>query len=64
MPDFPTEWIREQFPALNDGEEFVFFDNGAGAQVPQVVLDAVRSVRGKTWRSSSTRANRMRSHSV
>jgi cysteine desulfurase family protein (TIGR01976 family) len=42
MPDFPTEWIREQFPALNDGEEFVFFDNGAGAQVPQVVLDAVR----------------------
>jgi len=42
MPDFPTKWIREQFPALNDGEEFVFFDNGAGAQVPRVVLDAVQ----------------------
>jgi cysteine desulfurase family protein (TIGR01976 family) len=37
---FPIEWVRQCFPALNvDG--FVFFDNGAGAQVPQVVLDAV-----------------------
>ncbi len=42
MPEFPIAWIRQQFPALNDGENFVFFDNGAGAQVPQIVLDAVQ----------------------
>jgi cysteine desulfurase family protein (TIGR01976 family) len=42
MPDFPIAWVRECFPALNDGENFVFFDNGAGAQVTQSVLDAVR----------------------
>jgi selenocysteine lyase/cysteine desulfurase len=28
-------------PALNSGDNFIFFDNGAEAQVPQVVLDAV-----------------------
>jgi cysteine desulfurase family protein (TIGR01976 family) len=39
---FPIQWIRDSFPALNNGEKFVFFDNGAGAQVPQVVLDAVQ----------------------
>jgi len=39
---FPIAWIRESFPALNNGEDFVFFDNGAGAQVPQRVLDAVQ----------------------
>ncbi|HZQ67671.1 MAG TPA: cysteine desulfurase-like protein [Terriglobales bacterium] len=39
---FPIQWVRESFPALNNGENFIFFDNGAGAQVPQVVLDAVR----------------------
>lgn len=38
---FPIDWVRQQFPALNMGDNFVFFDNGAGAQVPQVVLDAV-----------------------
>jgi cysteine desulfurase family protein (TIGR01976 family) len=43
MPEFPISWIRDQFPALNDGENFVFFDNGAGAQVPQIVLDAVQN---------------------
>ncbi len=42
MVDFPISWVRECFPALNDGEHFVFFDNGAGAQVTQTVLDAVR----------------------
>jgi cysteine desulfurase family protein (TIGR01976 family) len=41
MPDFPVSWVRESFPALNTAENFVFFDNGAGAQVPQIVLDAV-----------------------
>ena len=39
---FPISWVRESFPALNTKENFVFFDNGAGAQVPQRVLDAVQ----------------------
>lgn len=38
---FPVERLRAHFPALNRQPEFVFFDNAAGAQVPQVVLDAV-----------------------
>jgi cysteine desulfurase family protein (TIGR01976 family) len=38
---FPISWVRESFPALNSGDNFIFFDNGAGAQVPQTVLDAV-----------------------
>jgi cysteine desulfurase family protein (TIGR01976 family) len=38
---FPVEAVRISFPALNQKPDFVFFDNGAGAQVPQVVLDAV-----------------------
>ncbi len=42
MPDFPIAWVRESFPALNTEEKFVFFDNGAGAQVPRIVLDAVQ----------------------
>jgi cysteine desulfurase family protein (TIGR01976 family) len=41
MSDFPISWVRESFPALNTAEKFIFFDNGAGAQVPQIVLDAV-----------------------
>jgi len=39
--NFPIDSIRRQFPALNSGDNFVFFDNGAGAQIPQSVLDAV-----------------------
>jgi cysteine desulfurase family protein (TIGR01976 family) len=39
---FPIDWVRQQFPALNMGDNFVFFDNGAGAQIPQVVLNAVQ----------------------
>lgn len=39
---FPIEWVRQQFPALNTGDQFIFFDNGAGAQIPQVVLDTVQ----------------------
>src|SRR4051794_26549794 len=39
---FPIAWVRESFPALNTQENFVFFDNGAGAQIPQRVLDAVQ----------------------
>lgn len=38
---FPIETIRSSFPALKRQPGFVFFDNAAGAQVPQLVLDAV-----------------------
>lgn len=38
---FPIEAVRAAFPALTRPPGFVFFDNAAGAQVPQVVLDAV-----------------------
>ena len=39
MPNFPVDQIRAAFPALQD--EFIFFDNAAGAQSPKIVLDAV-----------------------
>src|SRR5947207_499937 len=42
MSDFPISWVRECFPALNLGDNFIFFDNGAGAQIPQAALDAVQ----------------------
>jgi len=38
---FPAQQLRAQFPALQRAGSFVFFDNAAGAQVPQLVLDAV-----------------------
>ena len=38
---FPIETIRTQFPALSRAGPFVYFDNAAGAQIPQVVFDAV-----------------------
>jgi cysteine desulfurase family protein (TIGR01976 family) len=38
---FPIAAIRAAFPALNRAPGFTFFDNAAGAQVPQIVLDAV-----------------------
>jgi cysteine desulfurase family protein (TIGR01976 family) len=38
---FPVEAVRAAFPALTRPPGFVFFDNAAGAQVPQTVLDAV-----------------------
>jgi cysteine desulfurase family protein (TIGR01976 family) len=38
---FPTETVRDAFPALSRTPGFIFFDNAAGAQVPQIVLDAV-----------------------
>jgi cysteine desulfurase family protein (TIGR01976 family) len=38
--DFPLDFIRGSFPALADDSR-IFFDNGAGAQVPQSVVDAV-----------------------
>ncbi|MGC1485789.1 MAG: cysteine desulfurase-like protein [Candidatus Acidiferrum sp.] len=39
--NFPVETIRSLFPALHRPPPFTFFDNAAGAQVPQIVLDAV-----------------------
>lgn len=39
MANFPVDQVRAAFPALNNG--FIFFDNAAGAQAPQSVLDAV-----------------------
>src|SRR5215467_13712783 len=39
MPNFPIDQVRAAFPALQNG--FIFFDNAAGAQAPQTVLNAV-----------------------
>jgi len=38
---FPVEAVRRKFSALSRAASFVFFDNGAGAQVPDTVLEAV-----------------------
>jgi cysteine desulfurase family protein (TIGR01976 family) len=38
---FPLERVRTHFPALALAGDPIYFDNGAGAQVPQGVLDAV-----------------------
>jgi cysteine desulfurase family protein (TIGR01976 family) len=38
---FPIRDVRSAFPSLARSAPFVFFDNAAGAQAPQVVLDAV-----------------------
>jgi cysteine desulfurase family protein (TIGR01976 family) len=38
---FPVETARSSFPALHLDPAFIFLDNAAGAQVPQIVLDAV-----------------------
>lgn len=40
---FPIETVRARFPALAAPDDFVFLDNAAGAQVPDTVLEAVRS---------------------
>jgi cysteine desulfurase family protein (TIGR01976 family) len=41
--EFPVTDLRASFPALMNSEDLVFFDNAAGAQIPQCVLDAVTS---------------------
>ncbi len=41
MTQFPVDRVRQMFPALDRTGGSVFFDNAAGAQVPQSVLDAV-----------------------
>lgn len=38
---FPIDRVRTSFPALNRFPQFTFFDNAAGAQIPQIVFDAV-----------------------
>jgi len=38
---FPTDRVRSLFPALHQQPGFIFFDNAAGAQIPQVVFDAI-----------------------
>lgn len=40
-PAFPVERLRAEFPALQRAGAGVFFDNAAGAQVPQTVFDAI-----------------------
>ncbi len=39
--NFSIKAIRSFFPALHRPPAFTFFDNAAGAQVPQVVFDAI-----------------------
>src|SRR6185437_5613246 len=39
MAEFPVEKVRACFPAIQNN--FVFFDNGAGAQSPRIVLETV-----------------------
>lgn len=38
---FPVNKLRPLFPSLRQRQKFIFFDNAAGAQIPQAVLDAV-----------------------
>jgi cysteine desulfurase family protein (TIGR01976 family) len=38
---FPIDRVRSLFPALHQEPAFIFLDNAAGAQIPQVVFDAV-----------------------
>lgn len=38
---FPIDEARAKFPALERARPFVYFDNAAGAQLPQNVLDTV-----------------------
>jgi cysteine desulfurase family protein (TIGR01976 family) len=44
MPPFDLDWVRAQFPALQQqagGRPAIFFDGPGGTQVPQRVIDAV-----------------------
>src|SRR3954469_25424197 len=40
-PSFPVDELRRQFPAIERAGQFVFFDNAAGAQIPDRVLALV-----------------------
>ena len=39
--DFPVHRLRKLFPAIQRDPKFIFFDNAAGAQIPQIALYAV-----------------------
>jgi cysteine desulfurase family protein (TIGR01976 family) len=39
--NFPCDRIRSLFPALHQEPGLIFLDNGAGAQIPQQVFDAI-----------------------
>jgi cysteine desulfurase family protein (TIGR01976 family) len=41
--NFPCDRIRSLFPALHEEPGLIFFDNGAGAQVPKGVFEAINS---------------------
>src|SRR5436309_7112640 len=43
MPDhaFPIDEVRRRFPVLERAGPFMFFDNAAGAQIPDTVVEAV-----------------------
>src|SRR5262245_11689415 len=40
--NFPIDTVRTQFPALGDSRGTIFFDNAAGSQLPDRVIEAVR----------------------
>ncbi|HXS22105.1 MAG TPA: cysteine desulfurase-like protein [Steroidobacteraceae bacterium] len=42
VSDFPVDVLRRHFPALRSTGSCVFFDNAAGAQVPDGVIEAVQ----------------------
>jgi cysteine desulfurase family protein (TIGR01976 family) len=43
MAEFPVDRLRQMFPALNRSGSSVFFDNAAGAQIPQKVFNAINN---------------------
>jgi cysteine desulfurase family protein (TIGR01976 family) len=43
VAEFPVDRLRRMFPALNRTGSSVFFDNAAGAQIPQKVFDAINN---------------------
>ena len=54
MSDFPIESVRAQFPALaitDNGTPRIYFDNPAGTQVPQRVMD--RTLRAMTEQNAN-----------
>ncbi len=57
MAEFPVDVVRRKFPALNRSESSRFFDNAAGAQIPQTVFDAIN---GHLLRRNVQRGGRYR----
>src|ERR1700723_4401406 len=67
-PKFPLESLRPQFPALKHAAPFIFLDNAAGAQIPQIVFDAINRPlvecnvqrRARYWQSQQVDATHLR----